>query len=161
MKIRGLHHITLVASNAQRTVDFYVKVLGLPLVKQLCNRLRVPNKYRELALVVCEYHLHMHRLDELKPKTILKLLESTGSLKNQERAEQFAMACEADSRGRTGLENRPYPQRQHFLDILAAANSINSAEIAETASKTGHSKDIKTAIARARQQAIAKHIKSH
>jgi glyoxalase family protein len=37
MKILGLHHITLVSSNAQRTVDFYVKVLGQRLVKQTVN----------------------------------------------------------------------------------------------------------------------------
>lgn len=37
MHIQGLHHITLVSSNAQRTVDFYVKVLGLRLIKQTVN----------------------------------------------------------------------------------------------------------------------------
>lgn len=37
MKIQGLHHITLVSSNAQRTVNFYVKVLGLRLIKQTVN----------------------------------------------------------------------------------------------------------------------------
>lgn len=129
---------------------------GLPLVKQLCQRLRVPTKYKELALVVCEYHLHMHKLTELKPKTVLKLLESTGSLRSQERAEQFTLCCEADSRGRTGLENRPYPQRQLFLDFLAAANSVDSADIAKSIGKSGDGKAIKNAIARARQQAIAK-----
>jgi glyoxalase family protein len=37
MSISGLHHITLVSSNAQRTVDFYVGALGLRLVKQTVN----------------------------------------------------------------------------------------------------------------------------
>lgn len=37
MKILGIHHITLVSSDAQRTVDFYVKVLGLRLIKQTVN----------------------------------------------------------------------------------------------------------------------------
>ena len=37
MTILGLHHITLVSSNAQRTVDFYTQVLGLRLVKQTVN----------------------------------------------------------------------------------------------------------------------------
>lgn len=37
MKIQGLHHITLVSGNAQRTVNFYVGVLGLRLVKQTVN----------------------------------------------------------------------------------------------------------------------------
>lgn len=37
MSILGLHHITLVCTNAQRTVDFYTGVLGLRLVKQTVN----------------------------------------------------------------------------------------------------------------------------
>jgi glyoxalase family protein len=37
MKILGLHHITLVCSDAQQTVDFYTQVLGLRLVKQTIN----------------------------------------------------------------------------------------------------------------------------
>lgn len=37
MQMQGLHHITLVSSNAQHTVDFYTRVLGLRLVKQTVN----------------------------------------------------------------------------------------------------------------------------
>jgi tRNA nucleotidyltransferase (CCA-adding enzyme) len=126
--------------------------LGVPVIKDLCNRLRVPSKFNDLACVVSQYHLHMHKLDELKNSTILKLLESTGSLRNPERAEHFTLACEADARGRTGLEDREYPQKQQFQRYLDAANSVNSGEIAKTA---GSGEAIKNAIARARQKAIA------
>ncbi len=37
MSIRGIHHLTAVCSNAQRTVDFYTGVLGMRLVKQTVN----------------------------------------------------------------------------------------------------------------------------
>lgn len=37
MTIQGLHHITLVSADAQRTVDFYTRTLGLRLVKQTVN----------------------------------------------------------------------------------------------------------------------------
>ena len=33
MNIQGLHHITIACGNVQRTIDFYVDVLGLRLVK--------------------------------------------------------------------------------------------------------------------------------
>jgi len=131
---------------------------GVPLIEGLCERLRVPSKYRDLACVVSEYHLHMHKLNELKDSTILKLLESTGSLRNQDRAEHFVLTCEADSRGRTGLEDRDYPQKEQFLGLLAAANSVNTGEIAKQVSSresknTG--KEIKNTIAKARQSAIS------
>ncbi len=37
MKILGLHHITIVSADAQRTVDFYTRILGIRLVKQTVN----------------------------------------------------------------------------------------------------------------------------
>ncbi|HEU5089048.1 MAG TPA: VOC family protein, partial [Roseiflexaceae bacterium] len=37
MTIQGLHHITLICSNAQRTIDFYCTVLGYRLIKQTVN----------------------------------------------------------------------------------------------------------------------------
>lgn len=37
MTVLGLHHITLVSADAQRTVDFYTQVLSLRLVKQTVN----------------------------------------------------------------------------------------------------------------------------
>lgn len=44
MKILGLHHITLVASNAQQTVNFYTGLLGLRMLKQTVN-FDVPDTY--------------------------------------------------------------------------------------------------------------------
>src|SRR5215469_13242141 len=37
MKLVGLHHITMITADAQRTVDFYADVLGLRLVKKTVN----------------------------------------------------------------------------------------------------------------------------
>ena len=132
--------------------------LGVDTIQTLCSRLRIPNKYKELACIVSEYHLHMHRLNELKASTILKLLELTGSLRNSERAEQFVLACEADARGRTGLEERDYPQKAQFFDYLAAANSVDTTNIAKKiesdSTEHHHGEKIKAAISSARLQAI-------
>lgn len=126
--------------------------LGVAVIKQLCQRLRVPTKFSELAMTVSEYHLHMHRLDELKASTILKMLEKTGSLRSNDRANHFALVCEADARGRTGLENRDYPQTALFLSYVNAALSVDSQAIA---SQYDSGKQIKEAIHRARTKAIA------
>ena len=37
MSIQGLHHITIGCNDAQRTIDFYTRVLGQRLVKQTVN----------------------------------------------------------------------------------------------------------------------------
>lgn len=104
---------------------------GLPLIKNLCQRLRVPNKHRSLALAVAEYHLHMHKMFELKPQTVLKMLEKTRCLNDPKRAKQIADACIADAKGRTGFEDRDYPQAALFLKFQHAANSVNGGAIAQ------------------------------
>ncbi|HET7811255.1 MAG TPA: multifunctional CCA addition/repair protein [Steroidobacteraceae bacterium] len=87
---------------------------GVALVEQLCARLRVPSHFRELAVIAARYHTHVHRAAELRAATVLKVLESCDALRRPERFGDFLLACEADARGRTGFEERPYPQREFF-----------------------------------------------
>ncbi|HVL56709.1 MAG TPA: multifunctional CCA addition/repair protein [Burkholderiaceae bacterium] len=104
---------------------------SVELVLQLCERLKVPNDCRDLAVIVAREHGNVHRAAELKPATIMKLLERTDALRRPQRFEQMLQACEADHRGRGGgLHARPYPQAQRLLDALAAAASVDAGAIA-------------------------------
>ena len=104
---------------------------GLKLVKDVCQRLKVPNQHRDLALKVCEFHTHCHRALELRGKTLLKLLNKTDALRRPERFEAFLLACEADARGRLGLEERPYPQADYLRQALATAVTVSAADFAD------------------------------
>ena len=96
---------------------------SVALIEALADRLRVPSDFRELAIIVARHHGLVHRAFELKPKTILEFLERADAFRRPERFAQALIACEADSRGRTGLESKPYPQRQFLLAAAAAAAS--------------------------------------
>ena len=98
---------------------------GVALVESLCERLRCPKQYRELAVHVARYHLHCHRVLELRPNTILKLLLSLDSFRRPERLQQFLLACEFDARGRLGLTKHSYPQGVWLYTAYEAANSID------------------------------------
>ena len=102
---------------------------GLPLIKKLCSRLSAPKDYQELALIVSEYHTHCHRALELKPETLLKTLQATDALRRPERFLQFLICCEADARGRTGFEERAYPQADYFRAALTAAQNVDMKAI--------------------------------
>jgi tRNA nucleotidyltransferase (CCA-adding enzyme) len=104
---------------------------GLPIIKQMCDRLRIPKKYQSLALAVSEYHLHMHKMFDLRPQTVLNMLEKTRSLMDDQRAQQIAHCCIADARGRTGFEDRDYTQAALFIKFQQAAKSVNGGEIAK------------------------------
>jgi tRNA nucleotidyltransferase (CCA-adding enzyme) len=104
---------------------------GLPLIRQLCERLRVPNQVRELSLLVGEFHTHAHRALELKPTTLLQLLERLDVFRRPERITQFAQACMADSQGRTGFEEKPYPQADYLLAAASACQGISAQGLIE------------------------------
>ncbi len=123
---------------------------GCKRIRQIAERLPVPRSCRDLALIVAEYHTHCHRAMELRDKTILKLLEKTDAFRRPDRFEQFLVACEADARGRTGLENRRYPQADYLRHAHAAASAIDAGAIARSEEKT----KIPAAIRRARLQAV-------
>ncbi len=109
---------------------------SLPLVKQLCERISAPKDYKDLALMVAQWHTHCHRALELKPATILKVLQSNDAFRRPERFEHFLLCCEADARGRTGFENREYPQADLFRQALSAAQAVDIASI-QAAGLTG------------------------
>jgi tRNA nucleotidyltransferase (CCA-adding enzyme) len=97
---------------------------GVALVEALCARLRVPNHLRELAMMTARFHTHVHRAFELRAATLLKTLESCDALRRPERFADFLLACEADKRGRTGLEDEAYPQRAYVEQARAAAAAV-------------------------------------
>ncbi|MBT8147367.1 MAG: multifunctional CCA addition/repair protein, partial [Gammaproteobacteria bacterium] len=99
--------------------------LGLDLIRKINARLRVPKDYGDAALLVCEHHTKMHRLKELRSGTVLDLLEALDAFRRPERMQRFLLACEADSRGRTGLEGTDYPQRDLLLAAYEAAVSLD------------------------------------
>jgi tRNA nucleotidyltransferase (CCA-adding enzyme) len=106
---------------------------SVELIDNLCARLRVPTEYRDLAVIVARYHGNVHRAFELRPTTILEMLEKADAFRRPERFAQVLLACEADSRGRLGLEQKPYPQREylHAAQAAAAAVKPGSAELAQ------------------------------
>lgn len=104
---------------------------SLPLVKTLCERIAAPRGFKELGLMVAQWHTHCHRAMELKPATILKVLQANDAFRRPERFLQFLICCEADARGRTGFEDREYPQANFFRAALEAARNIDLTPLRE------------------------------
>ncbi|WP_333606692.1 multifunctional CCA addition/repair protein [Arsukibacterium sp.] len=99
---------------------------GLPLIKALCQRLRVPNDCRDLALLVCEYHQLIHRALDLKASTLLKLFNAIDLWRKPQRLEDIVLCCTADLRGRTGFEQADYPQAAYLQQLAAAALGVTA-----------------------------------
>ena len=114
---------------------------GLPLVKAVCNRLKVPKDYKKLALLVCQWHLHAHTIMELRAKTVEKLFSRLDAYRRPKFLEKFVQACQADATGRWGEEFKTYPQADYIRNLFQAARSINKQPLFEqnlTGEKLGH-----------------------
>jgi tRNA nucleotidyltransferase (CCA-adding enzyme) len=99
------------------------------LLEQLCARLPVPNRFRDLALLVARHHGTVHKAAELKPQTVLRLIMAADGLRQPERFDEMLVACEADARGRKGLEERSYPQADRLRLALRAAKGVDAGKV--------------------------------
>jgi tRNA nucleotidyltransferase (CCA-adding enzyme) len=101
------------------------ETVGLQLQADISKRLHVPNEFAKLAALVCEHHTKIHRIKELRPATLLKLIEALDGFRRPERVQKFLLACEADAKGRTGLEERDYPQNEYLTTILSVLSQLD------------------------------------
>ncbi len=104
---------------------------GLAPLRVLCERLKVPVEHAKLSELVCRLHLQAHQALELRPATVLKLIEQLDAFRRPERLENFLLACEADKRGRLGHADTPYPQADHLRAAFTAAREVTAQAFVE------------------------------
>ncbi|WP_133479242.1 multifunctional CCA addition/repair protein [Cognatilysobacter segetis] len=126
---------------------------GLAPLRALCDRLKVPTAHRQLAVAVCREHLNVHRFDDLRASTVHDLLQRCDGFRQPARIAQLALACEADKRGRLGLEDVPYPQGAALVAALDAARAVRADAVAAEGLQ---GPALGEALRRARIQAIAR-----
>ena len=98
---------------------------GINIIDSFCERYKIPNKYHDLAACVSEFHIDCHQIQEMEPKEILEILEKLDAFRRPERFKQFLTACESDSRGRAGFEEKEFPQAKYFLNALEISKNVN------------------------------------
>ncbi len=121
------------------------------LVREVCKRIKVPNDCKELAQIVAKFHGKLYQSLQMKPSTLLSFLIELDAIRQPARFKDFLKACEADSRGRTGLENCATPAADLMVKVLEAATSIDAGAVAREFSEP---EKIKTAVFGARLDAV-------
>ena len=129
---------------------------SVELIRGVCERLRVPTDCRDLAFLAARHHGEIHRTAELRPATIVKLLEGTDALRRPERFEELLKACAADFHGRLGFETLSYVPAPLLRAALEAARDVDTGAIAQ---RLEEPKKIAAAIHEARVQAVKSRLK--
>jgi len=127
---------------------------SVDLLKPLCERLRVPNDCRDLAVLVAREHGNIHRTLEMGAAALVRLFERADALRKPARFAEALQACEADARGRLGLATQPYPQAERLRLALLAARSVDAGAVAADYTQTPGK--IKDAVHQARVAAVEK-----
>jgi tRNA nucleotidyltransferase (CCA-adding enzyme) len=127
---------------------------SVELLDAICIRLRVPADCRDVARLAARFHGDMHRVAELRPETMLRVLERCDALRRPERFDLVLLACEADYRGRLGWEQRTYPAAGCWRRALAAVRAVDAGAIAATVAAEQAADAIPQAIAAARITAL-------
>lgn len=104
---------------------------GVPVVEQLCQRLRVPNHVRDLSLLVTEFHDIVHTVGRQSSETLVGLFDRIDAWRKPQRVEQIALTSEADARGRATLENNPYPQGDYLRTAFGVVQAVSPKEVVE------------------------------
>jgi tRNA nucleotidyltransferase (CCA-adding enzyme) len=112
------------------------EVRSVQLLRDLCERIRVPNEARDLALLVARYHGDVHRAIELRPATIAGMLQAVDAYRKPERFEEFLQACACDFHGRPGYAEKPYLQAERLREAFSAARSVDAGAIAAELTRT-------------------------
>lgn len=102
---------------------------GVKVIEALCTRLKIPSDYRHMAIMASRYHLLIHRLYELKPSTIVKILEQVDAFRRPQLFEQLLLVCEADAKGR--MITCDYPQANHWREVYQVCAKIVAKQVIE------------------------------
>ncbi|KAA3650769.1 MAG: multifunctional CCA addition/repair protein [Proteobacteria bacterium] len=114
---------------------------GVPLVRAVSQRLKVPKSYQQLAELVCRLHLKAHTIEQLRAKTVNRLFQDLDAYRRPQRFEQFVQACQADATGRWGDDFQDYPQADKLRQLFQAANAVDIKPLIEAGyegEKLGH-----------------------
>jgi tRNA nucleotidyltransferase (CCA-adding enzyme) len=110
---------------------------SVELLLGVCQRLRAPSDCAALAEVVAREHGNIHRSADLGAVALVRLLERCDAIRNPERFAHALLACECDARGRLGLQDQPYPQRDRLARALKQVLAVATQDIADRAMASG------------------------
>lgn len=115
---------------------------GIAVIEEFCERLKVPNRFKALAILTSDNHTRCHKLFELTPKKLHKLIiENMNGLEHPQRFQQFLQACLCDAQGRgETFVNRAYPQlllAESLLEILTQLDKKAVVQLAISQGKRG------------------------
>ncbi|MGP1939317.1 MAG: multifunctional CCA addition/repair protein [Arsenophonus sp. ET-DL9-MAG3] len=122
-----LGYIFLSSKQNHYQCNYSIKVISL--IESMCNRLCIPNKMKELAKLVAQFHMQIHKINQLQPETIINIFNQLDSWRKPERIDQLAIACEAKAKSLFRQENIIYLQTKFFVEAFKITQKLSTKNI--------------------------------
>ncbi|KLU17061.1 MULTISPECIES: multifunctional CCA addition/repair protein [Xenorhabdus] len=154
----GLHSLRVLQISTQLSEETDIRFASLcshieiMSLKQMSERLRIPNSARDLAMMVTQYHNWVHTVEQLPPETLLSLFNAVDAWRKPQRIEQLITCSEADYRESPGTETASYPQADYLRKMFAIASQVS---VQEVIARGFQGAEIRTELERQRHIAIA------
>jgi tRNA nucleotidyltransferase (CCA-adding enzyme) len=110
---------------------------GAKLAVAVSERLRVPVECADIGRLVAQEHTNIHRAGELRPDTMVRLLERIDVMRKPARLEDILSACEADHRSRPGFDASGYAPADIVRAAAAAVRAVDAGAIARGLAEKG------------------------
>lgn len=104
-------------------------VCGVGVVEEFCQKNSVPAKMTKRLKHVTRYHMHMHKLTELNPKTFVKMFEDMGAFNDPEVVHLLHRLGQADDRGRLGCETANVDHLVKVVEVFESVQSVKFADV--------------------------------
>ena len=104
-------------------------VKGVPVTKEFCDRLTVPAKMRDRAMKTTRFHMNMHKLDTLNPKTWVKMFMEMDAFRDPEVVAVLWRVGMCDERGRKGSENNPVQHLHKVVEVFDRMNGVRFNDV--------------------------------
>lgn len=129
------------------------EMTGVPVARDFCNRLTVPSKMRDRVMKTTRYHMHMHKLDVLNPKTWVHMFEDMDAFRDPDVVGLLEQVGMCDERGRLGSENASVDHLSKMSEVATRVAAVKFDQVFSKPWPTDPAK-IKDGMFKARVRAV-------
>lgn len=96
------------------------------LLEKLCQRLKVPTKYKKLGIHVSRYSFYCHNIYDVAASDVIHFLDTIRAFHDPENLENFLKVCEANAYATHEFQGQNYPQANSLRRVYRATASISA-----------------------------------
>lgn len=115
--------------NNKNTKHYDHRKLGVTLIHNLCNRLKIPHEIRNFSKIISEYHNYLNDLNMLTPKMLMTLFHDFDCWRRPNRINQIILVIQSDTIRHESHNSYVLNQENFLRTAFAIAKKISTSDI--------------------------------